>query len=271
MPFDWSSLRIRDPASLAPARVIVHHALQWPVRAARANLPSVRDDNPGLSWHPGTWAMFTPSLPGGVRVGLRFQGPALLFAINGAVEDGFPLAGGTAPQAYQWLDRKLEHAGLKAASHVRLPYRVPMPDYARAAHEAPQLAALAAWCAAAIDLLEEQRAKYLRFGVTPVRCRPQPLCLAFLAALERGARTRSIDIGVSLGDRYYAEPYAYVSPDPRLDAKRLPGLPPAGRWHTQGFFAAIATATGLLALPDPRRALAEVIDAAFEAAARLAA
>ena len=46
---------------------------------------------------------------------------------------------------------------------------------------------------------------------------------------------------------------------------QLPALPPAGRWHTQDFFAAVATADDLLAQADPRAALVGVIDAAFEA------
>jgi hypothetical protein len=103
-----------------------------------------------------------------------------------------------------------------------------------------------------------------------VRCWPHHFDIAILVGLEEGhaESARSIGIGVSPGDEYYAEPYAYVSPYPRPDVSGLPALPPGGRWHTRDFFAAVATASDILALPNPRAGLTAIIDAAFETGLR---
>ena len=90
--------------------------------------------------------------------------------------------------------------------------------------------------------------------------------IAALLALEKGPaeKARSIGIGVSPGDGYYAQPYLYVSPYPRPDTDNLPALPPGGRWHTKDFFGAVATGIDLLALADPRAGFVAIADAAVK-------
>jgi hypothetical protein len=99
-----------------------------------------------------------------------------------------------------------------------------------------------------------------------VRCWPHHFDIAILVGLEQGdpEHARSIGIGLSPGDDYYAQPYVYACPYPKPDTADLPALPPGGRWHTREFFGAVATASDLLALPDPRKALLQVIDAALD-------
>jgi len=88
-----------------------------------------------------------------------------------------------------------------------------------------------------------------------VRCRPHHFDLATVANLGPGGENpRSIGIGVSPGDEHYAQPYAYVSPSPRFDS-RLDEPPKPGRWHTEGFFGAVATGDALLAQPNRGQAL----------------
>ena len=99
-----------------------------------------------------------------------------------------------------------------------------------------------------------------------MRCWPQHFDIAFLVALEEGPpeSARSIGIGVSPGDGYYAQPYLYVSPYPRPDTENLPALPQGGRWHTKDFFGAVATGMDLLELSDPRKGLIAIADAAVK-------
>lgn len=134
------------------------------------------------------------------------------------------------------------------------------------------LAALAGWFAASAELLDAKRANWSRFspGPGPVQLWPHHFDIAVLVALEEGhaERARSIGVGVSPGDEYYAEPYLYASPYPRPEASSLPALPTGARWHTKDFLAAVATATELLALGDPRAAAGAIIDAAFAFASR---
>jgi hypothetical protein len=44
----------------------------------------------------------------------------------------------------------------------------------------------------------------------------------------------------------------------------LPALPPPGRWHTQGFVGAVATAEEILALDDRRAGVLAIVRAAYE-------
>lgn len=265
--FDWSTLRNPAPTMLVPARGLIHLAVQWPARAARANLtPAPDDSHTSLAWDEREGALVSQSIGDGVQVGVRLA-TLELFVRTRARTESLRLSVAEA-QASVWLDARLSGAGLKPASGVSLPYDLPPTDFSLATAEAPRLAALAGWYAAAAELLEAQRQKWQRIrpGTSPVRCWPHHLDIAVLVSLEEGhaESARSIGIGVSPGDEYYAEPYAYVSPYPRPDISDLPPLPPGGRWHTRDFFGAVATATGVLATADPRAALTAIIDAAFD-------
>jgi hypothetical protein len=261
-------LRNHAPTALAAARTLAHRGVQWPARAAWANLAPVPDDShTSLEWDAEMAALLGQALAGGVRVGLRMGVYELVFTTKTRC-DAFPLAGKSDAEAGTWLDGKLEAEGLKPASGVKLPYEMPPTLFARAAEEVPHFAALALWFAAAAEALEELRKKYRRFkpGPSPVRCWPHHFDIAIFVALEKGPveSARAIAIGVSPGDGYYAQPYLYVSPYPKPDIENLPPLPPGGRWHMKDFFGAVATGIDLLALPDPRAGLDKIVDAAFE-------
>ena len=272
MPFDWSLLRSHEPTALAAARALAHRAVQWPARAARANLDPVPDDShSSLAWDPGMAALLSQPLDGGARVGLRVAVHELVFT-KGSRTEACALTGLSDAEASNWIDGKLAGEGLKPASGTKLPYDMPPGLFARAADEATRLAALAGWFAAGAELLEELRRKLRRFkpGAGPVRCWPHHFDIATVVGLEEGnaESARSIGIGVSPGDGYYAQPYFYLSPYPKPDAGGLPQLPPGGRWHTKDFFGAVATGTDLLALRDPRAGLDRIVEAAFEESLR---
>jgi hypothetical protein len=260
-------LRNHAPTALAAARTLAHRGVQWPARAAWANLePAADDSHTSLSWDAEIAALLGQPLAGGVRVGLRMGVYELVFTTKTRC-DAFPLAGKSDAEVGAWLDGKLAGEGLKPASGVKLPYEMPPTLFARAAEEVPHFAALALWFAAAAEALEDLRKKYRRFkpGPSPVRCWPHHFDIAILVALEKGPAesARAIAVGVSPGDGYYAQPYLYVSAYPRPDTDNLPPLPPGGRWHTKDFFGAVATGIDLLALPDPRAGFDKIVDAAF--------
>ena len=261
-------LRHHAPTALAAARTLAHRGVQWPARAAWANLaPAADDSHTSLAWDAEMAALLGQPLNGGVRVGLRIGVHELVFTTKTRC-DALALAGKPDAEVGAWLDGKLTGEGLKPASGVKLSYDMPPTLFARPAEEVPHFATLSLWFAAAADVLEDLRKKYRRYrpGPGPVRCWPHHFDIAFVIALEEGPpeSARSIGIGVSPGDGYYAQPYLYVSPYPRPNMENLPELPPGGRWHTKDFFGAVATGMDLLELSDPRKGLIAIADAAVK-------
>jgi hypothetical protein len=274
MRFDWSKLGRTPPTGLTVARTLAHHAAQWPTRAARANLKAQPDDShSAFGWEASHAALLTAGLPakgGDVRVGIRMPRLELILTRGDNVLDAFQFDGKTDAQAGAWLDVKLRVLGLKAAGDARLPYDLPEHPAGGNPHDlrrlGRELGELARWFGGSADVLEEFAGKLTGVHASPVLCWPHHFDIATLVKLEEGqpANARSIGIGVSPGDEYYAQPYVYVSPWPRFDGAKLPDLPPPGHWHTEGFFGAVATGEQILAMKDRGRGLLGFIAAAFD-------
>lgn len=275
MQFDWSTLGGKSLAALVKARTVAHHALQWVAKAARANLAALPDDShSSLTWDGGRGALFSQPLPADgvtVRVGLRLAGLALIVMRGSLVLDTYELAGRRDSMVGVWLDSALRALGLKAASAATLPYTIPSHPVARGSAynfsgEFEAFEELVRWFGAAADLLDDVRAGCADAQPGPVLCWPHHFDIATLVSLNAaGSETaRSVGIGLSPGDHYYAQPYVYVSPSPRLHTAELPVLPPPGHWHTQGFFGAVATGEEILALEDRRAAVLALVRAAYE-------
>jgi hypothetical protein len=262
MQVAWSLLRKPEPTALAAARLLAHRAVQWPARAALANLKPLPDDShTSLAWDPEMAALLGQPLKGGARVGLHVGTQELVF-VKARRTETFAMIGRPDNEAGTWLDAQLAAEGLKPATGTKLPYELPPALFARPAQEAMNFATLSVWFAAGAEVLEELRTKHKRLKPGPARCWPHHFDLAVLIALDKA---RSIGIGLSPGDEYYAQPYFYLSPYPRPATENLPPLPPGGRWHAKGFFGAVAPATDLLALEDPRAGLMKILEAAFAA------
>jgi len=280
MRFDWSRLGSRTPpTSLAAARQLAHHALQWAAKAARANLKAAPDDShSSAEWDAALSALVSqpmPTVSGEVRIGLRMISFALLVLRRGAVLDALQLDRRTDAEAGAWVDSKLQALGLKPAKAVALPYAIPDHPVGRGAPyecggAGRELGEIARWFAGSAELLEEFRGKHraLRPGPTPLRCWPHHFDIATVVRLEESAHesAKSIGVGLSPGDEYYAQPYVYISLWPPIDAAPLPRLPTPGRWHTQGFLGAVATGEDILALKNRGSELADFVDAAFKIA-----
>ena len=159
MTMDWSELRQPAPGTLGAAREVAHWAVQWPTKAARANLPPAPDDgHSALAWDAGLGALVSAPLPAGTKAGARVGvqvGLLELIVMQGDSTEQLQLEGCTPGTVTDWLDLKLKALDLRAASGAKLPYEVaPRP-----LKNEPGLAALARWFGAAADVLEEVRAK----------------------------------------------------------------------------------------------------------------
>jgi len=126
---------------------------------------------------------------------------------------------------------------------------------------------LSRWFAGPADALEEFAAKLagMRPGPGPLLCWPHHFDMATLVRLDAGGgeSARSVGVGMSPGDEFYAQPYVYLSPWRRFEGS-LPDLPPPGHWHIDGFFGAVITGEDILAFEDRRRELLSFIGGAFE-------
>jgi hypothetical protein len=274
MRFDWSKLGRTPPAALAGARKLAHQAVQWPTRAARANLKAAPDDShSAFTWEASRSALLSRGLPakgGEVRVGIRVPRLEMIITRGDNVLDAFQFDGKTDTQAGAWVDSKLRILGLKAAGDVRLPYELPDHPAGGRPHQlgmlGRELGELARWFGGSAEVLEEFAARLAGPRASPVLCWPHHFDIATLVKLEDGqaASARSIGVGVSPGDEHYPQPYVYISPWPRFDGGKLPDLPPPGHWHTEGFFGAVVTGEQILAMKDRGRGLLGFITAAFD-------
>ena len=276
MRFDWSKLGRTPPSALSVARTLAHHAVQWPAKAARANLRTAPDDShSAFTWEASHAALLTQGLPakgGDVRVGVRIPRLELIITRGDNVLDAFQMGGKTDAQAGVWLDAKLRVLSLKQAGDVRLPYELPEHPLGSGSHQLAmlgrELGELARWFGGAAEALEEFKARLQGLRSSPVVCWPHHFDIATLVSLEEGtpANARSIGVGASPGDEYYNQPYFYVSPYPRFDGEKLPDPPSPGHWHTEGFFGAVLTGDDVLALKDRGRGLTGFINRAFDIA-----
>ena len=253
----WTTLGHTPPAALAPARLQAHHAAQWAARVARSYLDPVPDDShTALSWDPAVGALVTGGLAGQggpVRLGLRLADLTLsLWEADGTAAVTLPLDGRTDADVLAFLKAALTTLGHDPERlALDLPYDLPdHPVVSGAAYDVQGhgdgLEELARYFANAVILLNDVARQP---GASPVRCWPHHFDIAVLIAIDQGGdpeTDRSIGVGLSPGDETYAEPYLYVTPWPYPEAAALSGLTAGGQWHTQGFVAAIATASGVM-------------------------
>src|SRR5438093_13201518 len=119
MRFDWSKLGRVQPAALAEARNLAHHAAQWPAKAARANLSAVPDDShSAFIWDASHAALVSRVLPakgGGVRVGIRMARLELIVPSGDSVLAAVQFDGKTDAAAAACLHSKLHALALKPA------------------------------------------------------------------------------------------------------------------------------------------------------------
>lgn len=270
----WTRIGEIEPRELTGARHEIHHALQLVSIAVGRSLLEAREDDShtALSWLdvPAQWV--GGEIPDTeLRAGLR---PADLALTLGGKDDPaglqLELVGQTRQQALQWLrDRLAEHGIDRQRVELDIHYDLPSHAVADGAAWSGDLgdgrAELTRYFAAASALLLDVTRGT---DATPILTWPHHFDMATLLDL---GDDRTVGVGLSAGDGTYDEPYFYISPYPRPEAGvALPALP-AGHWHTDGFFAAVLTATELLEADDPGESVRETVTSAIAAARGLLA
>ncbi|MDQ6868086.1 MAG: DUF5996 family protein [Pseudomonadota bacterium] len=279
---DWRPLRGRDQHRLSLARLQAHHAAQWLARAARAYVPPQPDDgHTNLGWDDTLDGFTTHRLKNSMRLSLKITD--LTLVLHGdertAPIQSFSLDRRTDAQARQWLGEQLGARGLDAhALDAPSPYDMPAHAVTKGAAYgvvdlADALVELAAWFANAEFLLVRIQRQIIgrNLAASDVRCWPHHFDLATLISFP----TRNADLtgyvgaGLSPGDKYYDEPYFYVSVYPKPDSVALPRLPKLGHWHTHEFTAAVAPAHQIVLANNQKAAADEFLKAAVDVAIKI--
>ncbi len=220
------------PTSLVAARLELHYAAQIVAACADAWLPERADDShTAMRWR--TPAMIGERSATGIAIGVR----AVDFAVLALHDDdtiALPLPGKTLAEALAWADAQL---GPPRGAQLRA-YDLPASPIAsggRFTGPAAELAELARWYELAQGVLE--RALAGATVASPIRIWPHHFDLGAIVTTERG----DVGLGMSPGDRYYAEPYFYVTPPGPVAAS--PVLAGGGSWRTEGWTGAVLTAS----------------------------
>ena len=221
---------------MSTARIELHWAAQVVAAAADAWLDRRPDDShTAMRWQSPR--MLGEPI-GDVVLGLDLPAFAII-AMHGSRVDAFPLAGTTLADAMAWADRQL---GTPRGIHLR-DYDMPNSAVATGApfgEHGAALVELVRWYDLGLEVVQA--------AASPVRIWPHHFDLGAIIELDA---SRQIGLGLSPGDRYYDEPYFYVTPSPLHDAA-FPPLAGGGTWRQDGWVGAVLTASTIGA--DPRRA-----------------
>lgn len=256
---------------LLRARQLSHATVQWPSRAARANLePKADDSHSNLCWNEDQYAFVSHFLDIDQRIqlGFSFKSHSLIWIVDITVVDSLNLTGVTEHAIKSWCDRHLSEAGLQTTGQVEMPYELDSVDFAgfAAANAAVELRSLGAWYSRAHSVLTTLGDRFQSIAVSSpdIRCWPHHYDLAALFVLDGGdpENARSIGVGLSPGDENYAEPYFYCTPWPT--PSQLPAAPSPLYWHTEGFTSLVCVASRIDETTDLVKLLTMAIDLAHK-------
>jgi hypothetical protein len=277
----WNTVGEIDPRDLVEARLQLHWAVQPVMAFADSALERLPDDSQAnLGWRDDLEALCGRQRPDGLSAGLRIPDMTLLvFDEGGATADSISLERQTIDSAVSWIE---EVVAARSGGPPERPIRIrdyEMPEHPVAEGAAfaldcpPAFAELARWFANG-DLVLRELTSSDR-GWAEVRCWPHHFDLGTVISLESSGDAssgRSIGVGLSPGDAWYPEPYFYVNPYGLADQPADgPALESGGRWHTDGWFGAVLSATCILEISEDSResAVSSFLRGAVDAARNL--
>ena len=250
----WQTLGTVPAADLVEAKVQLHWAAQIVAALGNTLLAPMPDDSQSnLGWVDSCGALCSHPTSDGWRAGLRFADLTLLFLTpHNTIQTDFGLHGRTLHQAFEWLA-----STYSKVSGAPLPKPFALREYDMPSHPVEKNAAfqlnhgapfqeLSHWYGNAHQVIRTVSEKWKE--ASPIRCWPHYFDIATLVSLplsQNSESTGTVGCGMSPGDASYAEPYFYVTVWPHPEKETLPDLA-VGKWHTEGFVAAVLTASDLL-------------------------
>lgn len=255
----WQTLGAIAPDQLAHTREQLHCVAQVIASIPRLLVPATPDwGHSAFDWNEDLQALVSVEVPADTpfRVAIRVaDGTALILDGSGAEVASTPTDGVTIEQLFAWLTEQAEARGIELPRPLaEAEATLPEPCVAGQTFDLSNTAAL------------EELARYYDNSnrtlhaivdanehTTPVRTWPHHIDMALLIELDPGAdpeTARSVSFGMQPGDGFSDEPYFYSSPWPYPSPAEWPALAGGGTWNTEGFTAAILSASALIAAGD---------------------
>lgn len=256
----WQTLGTPAPDQLAHTREQLHCVAQVVASVPRLMAPRADDwSHSAFDWNNDHQALISVLIPSDTpfRVGLRVgDATALFFDESGTEIRALQTNGVTIEALFTWLTRQIVDI---TSSALRKPLTeaedgLPEPCVAGQTFDLANdaaLAELARYYANSNEVL--QQLGRAQESAPPVRTWPHHMDMAFSITLDEHAdaeEARAVSLGMQPGDGSYAEPYYYSSPWPYPTPDAWPALEGGGRWHTEGFTAAVLLASDLVATGD---------------------
>ncbi len=256
-PTNWQRLGEVAPGALTDAKLQTHWAAQLLTAAADAYAePADDDSHTNLRWVGSRGALVGRPLGSadGPCLALRIRDLTVqLLDPTLAPLEEISLDRTDLTSARARLSRTLSaHLGRVGVKTIALrEYAMPEHPVGKGADfdlsKEPAFAELGRWyanSAQALGALVEKTE-----GASPPRCWPHHFDIATLITVESAKNdgfAKTIGVGMTPGDGSYAEPYWYVTPYPYPETTTLQPLADGGRWHREGWFGAVLTASELL-------------------------
>ncbi len=250
----WQTFGDVPVSRLHDARLQLHWAAQVVASFGNTMLEKQADDSQSnLGWATSLGALCSHTSSEGWSVGLRLADLTLLFLTpNNAIQAELELSGQTLRQAFEWLTATYSRVSGTPPARPFALRDYEMPSHPVGANATFQLGPgepfqeFQHWYANADHVIHTVSGNWKE--ASPIRCWPHYFDIATLVSLslpQSGDATGSVGCGMSPGDASYAEPYFYVTVWPYPEKEKLTALA-VGKWHTEGFVAAVLTGSDLL-------------------------
>ena len=250
----WQTLGTAPVDDLVDAKIQMHWAAQILAAFGNGLLESKPDDSQSnLGWVNSHGALRGHPTLDGWSVGLRLADLTLLFLTpKNTIQTEFTLHGRTLQEALDWL--RITYSKF---SGTESPQPFVLREYDMPSHPVGENTPFQINRGVAFQEVGHwySNADYVIRTVSEnwkeaclIRCWPHYFDIATLVSLplpQNSGSTGTVGCGMSPGDANYAEPYFYVTVWPYPEKDRLQNLT-IGKWHTEGFIAAVLTASDLL-------------------------
>lgn len=259
-----NSLKEIDTNTFVNVRLLCHHGSQLLAQAAISCLDHQADDShTNMNWNYTALALEThpmPTAPQPLTLALNLR--PFAWALSGVgLQVQLPCQGQTLESARVWLNKQLRASGLNPVQD-RVHYQIPAHPRSDGRFELAGTETAVDQLAGWFTLGKRCLSQTPHGASSDVRVWPHHFDLGLVHDLGDG---RSLGLGLSPGDQYDPLPYFYVSPWPYPEVRALPPLD-VGRWHTQGFVAAVLQARDIWSAPDQAQLVNSFVDEAFTTA-----